>query len=153
MNKIVTSGIIIAVMFLVVLGGCNGTPASTTKTQSTQTTQTTSGTLTTPANIEVEYELTDNETKGLLAVYNVSAVVKSKEVDVTCVVASIRIARSNVAVIAEFYDSTGTLIETLTDDYILDASQTHSSETISIKYYRDDTSLVAKCKLYITADE
>jgi hypothetical protein len=151
MNKISFPIIITAVLLLGMLSACGETTPATTGKQTTETTQTT--TLTTPANIEVEYELMGNETRGLLSVYELEAVAKAKEVDVTGVVASVRIARSNVDITAEFYDSSGTLLETLSDSYILDASQTHSSERFTFKYYCDNPSQVAKCKLYIEAYE
>ncbi|NLT28768.1 MAG: hypothetical protein GXX97_06855, partial [Dehalococcoidales bacterium] len=64
---------LISVLILAsIFSGCDGDNTSTTSTQS-QTTESTRTivTLETPVNIEIEYEITDNYTKGLLALYEV----------------------------------------------------------------------------------
>lgn len=150
MSKIYFPIIITMAALLGILSACDSTTPTTTETQTSSETRITE---VTPVNIEVEYELTGNETRGLLDVYDLAAVAKSREVVVTGDLASIRIARSNVEITAEFYDSAGMLLETLYDTYILDASQTHSYEPFTIKYFCDDPSQVARCKLYIRAYE
>lgn len=147
-------GLIIAFLLTVALCGCNGNNTQTTATES-QTTELTRTivTLETPVNLEIEYELTNNVTKGLLALYEVQAVAETGKVSVSAVAASIKIARSHVTAVAEFYDDAGVLLYTNDTIVILNSVDYISSTNILINYYLDDPLTVARCKLLVTAIE
>jgi len=104
-------------------------------------------------NIEIEYEITDNYTKGLLALYEVKAVAETGQVYVSAVAASVKIARSYVTAVAEFYDADGNLMYTNDTVVILNSVDYISSTNIMIRYFLDDPLTVARCKLYVSAIE
>ncbi len=147
--------ILIAVIVLTVaLCGCNGGNNTQTTTTESQTSSTrTIITLETPVNLEIEYELTNNVTKGLLALYEVKAVAQTGQVAVSAVAASVKIAFSHVTAVAEFYDAAGNLLHSNDTTVILNASDYHTSTNIMIRYFLDDPLTVARCKLLVTAIE
>ncbi len=151
MKKISILCLIFIILLIVSLSGCgdNNTKPTTTGTQSTETTNS----VTEPVEIEAEYELLDNETKSLVAVFEFKVVTKAKEVTLRAVLASVKIAVPHITVVGEFYDATGAMIYTNDANYKLDASQTHRSIDIAIPYYTDNPSIVTKCKLIISAHE
>ena len=154
MKKPVIYVLMAALLFAVVLSGCDGGNTSTTSTSSTTTEPTrTIVTLETPVSLEIDWELTNNITKGLLSLYDVQAVAETGQVSVSAVAASIKIARSHVTAVAEFYDAAGTLLYTNDTIVILNAVDHHSSTNILINYYLDDPLTVASCKLFVTAIE
>jgi hypothetical protein len=139
---------------MVIFSGCNGnkTQITTTESQTTEATRTIV-TLGTPVNLEIETELTNNVTKGLLALYEVQAVAQTGQVAVSAVAASVKIARSHVTAVAEFYDAEGNLLYTNDTVVMLNASDYHTSTNIMIRYFLDDPLTVARCKLLVTAIE
>ncbi|MDD4924214.1 MAG: hypothetical protein PHF74_05200 [Dehalococcoidales bacterium] len=151
MKKISILCLIFIILLVVALSGCgdNNTNLTTTETQSTETTTS----VTEPVEIEAEYELLDNETKSLVAVFELEVITKAKEVTVRAVLASVKIAVPHITVVGEFYDASGSMVYTNYADYKLDASQTHRSMDIAIPYYTDNPSVVTKCKLIISAHE
>ncbi len=154
MKKPVIYVLMAALLFAVVLSGCDGGNTSTTSTSSTTTEPTrTIVTLETPVSLEIDWELTNNITKGLLSLYDVQAVAETGQVSVSAVAASIKIARSHVTAVAEFYDASGALLYTNDTIVILNAVDHHSSTNILINYYLDDPLTVASCKLFVTAIE
>jgi hypothetical protein len=154
MKKTLYLILVTALLLTIVLSGCNGnkTQTTTTGSQTTETTRTIV-TLETPVNLEIEYELTNNVTKGLLALYEVQAVAQTGQVAVSAVAASVKIAFSHVTAVAEFYDSDGNLMHSNDTTVILNASDYHTSTNIMIRYFLDDPLTVAKCKLLVTAIE
>ena len=154
MKKTVFLSLITALLFTVIFSGCNGNKTQTTTTES-QTTEAirTIVTLETPVKLEIETELTNNVTKGLLALYEVQAVAQTGQVAVSAVASSIRIARSHVTAVAEFYDAEGNLLYTNDAVVILNAVDHHTSTNIMIRYFLDDPLTVARCKLLVTAIE
>lgn len=154
MKKNVFLGLITVLLFMVIFSGCNGnkTQITTTESQTTEATRTIV-TLGTPVNLEIETELTNNVTKGLLALYEVQAVAQTGQVAVSAVAASVKIARSHVTAVAEFYDAEGNLLYTNDTVVMLNASDYHTSTNIMIRYFLDDPLTVARCKLLVTAIE
>jgi hypothetical protein len=143
-----------ALLFAFILSGCDSGNTNTTSTSSTTTEPTrTIVTLETPVNLEIDWELTNNVTKGLLSLYDVQAVAETGQVAVSAVAASVRIARSHVTAVAEFYDAAGTLLYSNDTIVILNAVDHHSSTNIMIVYFLDDPLTVASCKLFVTAYE
>jgi hypothetical protein len=154
MKRTFILGLISVLILASIFSGCDGDNTSTTSTQS-QTTESTRTivTLETPVNIEIEYEITDNYTKGLLALYEVQAVAETGQVSVSAVAASVKIARSHVTAVAEFYDADGNLMYTNDTVVILNSVDYISSTNIMIRYFLDDPLTVARCKLYVSAIE
>jgi hypothetical protein len=154
MKRTFILGLISVLILASIFSGCDGDNTSTTSTQS-QTTESTRTivTLETPVNIEIEYEITDNYTKGLLALYEVKAVAETGQVYVSAVAASVKIARSYVTAVAEFYDADGNLMYTNDTVVILNSVDYISSTNIMIRYFLDDPLTVARCKLYVSAIE
>jgi hypothetical protein len=148
MKKIGISSFILLI-FIFMLAGCgdNNTP-TTTDSQSTSTTS-----VTQTVEIEKEYELSGNETKGLLALYELEVINRNKEITISATLSSLRISRPDVFVVGEFYNAAGEMVYTNDSDYVLDSSQTIRSIGVGITYYTDDPSAVTRCKLIISAHE
>lgn len=147
MNKLYIFSSMAVVILLVVSGGCNTTtPTTTTPTITTPTIET-------PSSIETELELTGNETYSLLAIYELEASATSKEVIVSGAVESLKFAKANGEMIAEFYDSSGTLIGTEYRDFILNGVLVLARIEFIIKFSNDSQSQIVKCKLIVRASE
>lgn len=135
-------------MFLLAGCGDNNTQSTTSSTQSTNTTSVTETIV-----VEKGYELSGNETYGLLALYELEVTTKKKEITISAVLSSVRISRADVFVVGEFYNAAGEMVYTNDSNYILDSSQTIRSIGVGITYYTDDPSVVTMCKLIISAHE
>lgn len=153
MNKLYIYSSIAVVILLVVLSGCSPTTLPTTGIQSTETTQTTTTTTETPSSIEIELELTGNETYSLIAIYGLEASATLKEVIVSGAVESNKNAVAHVEITAEFYNSSETLIGTSEQDFILNAAWVDARMYFIIKFSNDNPSQIEKCRLIVRAYE
>jgi hypothetical protein len=147
------------VTLLVGFYGCStptqttSTTSSTTGTLSTQTTtQTSLTTNETARDIEIDFELVGPATHGLVGIGKIDAVGTSKEIVVTGNIFSGRDGVFHVIMIAEFYDSSGTLIGTAKREFTMYAFDEVEYREYEIKF-TENPSQVVKCKFIVSASE